>query len=330
MGFASTRSLTAAHSPATWSIDASSSATSTRSIEGTAPSQPALLPVPSPITMALLGCGWRSAPSRPPITCVGASPRALPSILPLTTIARPSVSSSATLLSTPSRSQTMPRRASWRNRRASLGEARILRSTRPAPIGLWRHAPVGPLAARQASEAAASAGAVAWPIQRRGRGSQGASPAVAADGATRDASRSAASPSATRSAAAARQHPVAESSGRSTNPPASDPAMAPAVLHAAAAPICAPTPRRPAPSSAMSSGYCAPAANAAGSTTIAVTANHPGRYPLRRAPPSGRSPRARSARRSPSANGAATPSASKRHVSAKPRRLAGRPSPKRA
>ena len=42
----------------------SSSTTSTRSIVGTAPSQPAVLPVPRPITSARRGWGWRIAPTQ--------------------------------------------------------------------------------------------------------------------------------------------------------------------------------------------------------------------------------------------------------------------------
>ena len=43
-------------------------------------------------------------------------------------------------------------------------------------------------------------------------------------------------------------------SGRSPNPPASEPAMAPAVFHAYVRPTCEPTASRPSPRSEMSSG----------------------------------------------------------------------------
>ena len=66
-----------------------------------------------------------------------------PAAIRFTTMAAPSVASRATLLSTPSCSQAMPRRTSWIHCRAERGEARIDRSTRPAPMGLCRHAAVG-------------------------------------------------------------------------------------------------------------------------------------------------------------------------------------------
>ena len=81
-GLPSTSWLTGAQSRATRRIAGSSSTTSTRSMEGTAASQPAVDPVPSPITSARRGLGWSAAPMSPPMTCVAASPRELPSILP--------------------------------------------------------------------------------------------------------------------------------------------------------------------------------------------------------------------------------------------------------
>ena len=47
-------------------------------------SQPAVLPVPRPMTRARRGSGCSIAPTSPPMTWVGASARALPSALPLT------------------------------------------------------------------------------------------------------------------------------------------------------------------------------------------------------------------------------------------------------
>jgi 2-dehydropantoate 2-reductase len=73
-----------AQSRATSRIAGSNSATSTRSMDGTAASQPAVLPVPSPITKALCGSGCSRAPISPPMIWVGASPRALPSLFPAT------------------------------------------------------------------------------------------------------------------------------------------------------------------------------------------------------------------------------------------------------
>ena len=76
--------LTGSEARATSSTSGPSSMASTRSIDGIAASQPAVLPVPRPMTSARRGSGMRSAPMRPSITWVPASTTALPSALPLT------------------------------------------------------------------------------------------------------------------------------------------------------------------------------------------------------------------------------------------------------
>jgi hypothetical protein len=71
-GLSSTSWFTEAQKRATSRIEASSSATSTLSMPGTAPSQPAVLPVPRPTTIAVFAPGW-SACEQPLITWVGPS-----------------------------------------------------------------------------------------------------------------------------------------------------------------------------------------------------------------------------------------------------------------
>ena len=86
------------------------------------------------------------------MTWVGASLRALPSTLPLTTNDSPAMACTATLLSTPSRSQTTARRASLIQAGRAFGPAQRIGAgrPRPTPIPLWRQAAVGPSAARSA------------------------------------------------------------------------------------------------------------------------------------------------------------------------------------
>ena len=109
------------------------------------------------MTSARRGSGWSAAPISPPMTCVAASERELPSTLPFTVKARPPlVICSATL---DSRRRRPPRRVRRRWSRSHsctrLREASE-RSTRPAPIGLCRQAAVGPLAQTSATTAAAA------------------------------------------------------------------------------------------------------------------------------------------------------------------------------
>ncbi|MEJ7735412.1 MAG: hypothetical protein WKG00_40275 [Polyangiaceae bacterium] len=100
----STAWFTGTQARATSRMAGSSSTTSTRSIRGTLPSQPAVLPVPRPMTKARRMSGWKSAPMRPLGTWVPASERASPSLLPLTMKAVPLRLDLATPLSAPSRS----------------------------------------------------------------------------------------------------------------------------------------------------------------------------------------------------------------------------------
>jgi len=112
-GFSIAPRFTEEQALATSRIAGSISATSTVSIVGIDASHPAVLPVPRPITSARLGSGRRIPPTMPYMTCVGASSRAFPSLFPLMRNARPDVVLSATLLSRPSASHTMPRRPAW-------------------------------------------------------------------------------------------------------------------------------------------------------------------------------------------------------------------------
>jgi hypothetical protein len=150
----------------------------------------------------------------PLMICVPASLRAWPSDLPFTMKAMPVSFEIATLLSIPSASQATERRRPVIQLWISLA-VHPTTPARPAPTALWRHGAVGPVAhTSRSATAAAAAGSPAARAPARG-------PAA-----------SAASPSAARSTTTARQAPGAVSSGRTPKPPATAPAIAPAVLNA--------------------------------------------------------------------------------------------------
>ena len=154
-GLSRTSWLTGAQSRATRRIAGSSSTTSTRSMDGHRAEPPGGGAGAEPDRPAPgADLEWRAAPMSPPMTCVAASPRAFPSILPLRSRrrSRPLPSGPPTLLSTPSASQARTRRCGAASLAARWARA-FRRSTRPAPIGLWRHAAVGRPRARQEQDA---------------------------------------------------------------------------------------------------------------------------------------------------------------------------------
>ena len=176
---------------------------------GTAASHPAVLPVPSPMTSDCRTEGRSRHPRRPPITWVGASPRAFPSILPFRTRASPALAWTATLLSTPSRSQKTDRLSSLSHARRPLAPG-ARTAARPAPMPLWRHAWVGP-STRASTRITAAHPRPMQGIAHAGRGRR----AMTADMATRASSQ-----------AASRQQPGAVSSGSRPKPPARAPVIA--------------------------------------------------------------------------------------------------------
>ena len=254
------------------------------------------------------GCGCSSAPSRPAITCVPASPRALPSALPLTTKARPvEPSRGRRSLSTPSASQITARRCS-RSQSVSFGPARS-RGLRP------------PRADRAVAPGRRGPG--------RGEQRQRRRRAIAAGGepgerAPSRASHAATSPRTRSSAATSRQQPGAVSSGRRPKP-AGERAersrrrcsrrrpsrRAAHVLAAAAEERDQQRELRPGHEGRRERRRGRPP-------------RHPSTWPAKARSPSGRSTSARSARRSPSAKRPPTASASSRQVAAKARSVAGR------
>ena len=208
--------FTGAHSSATFSIAGSSSMRSTRCMLGTAASQPPVLPLPKPITNALVGSGCTAAPIKPLMICVPASIFALPSDRPFTMNVRPSEFANATLLSIPSVSQRIWRRSVCTRSRLSFREASYCRS-RPTPISLWRQKAVGP-GARSINRAKTiiRIGAIDFIDSRD----------------SRQARSTAAKATAHRRMTTIFQTPGAENHGIRQNPPANEPRSAPLVFHA--------------------------------------------------------------------------------------------------
>ena len=104
-------------------------------------------------------------------------------------------------------------------------------------------------------------------------------------------------------------------SGNAPKPPASEPKIAPNVLHDVASPACRPKFLSARPSSAMSNGNCSPLTIAAGSTTTEVRIAQETTWPKKLvAVPAFTA--VQIANRSPNANGIASASASRPQVNA--------------
>ena len=153
------------------------------------------------------------------MTWVPASAITLPSDLPPTMRASPSSSNAAIELSRPSACQPTRLRSSWTKPRRSLGVFISLELVaRPAPMPPCRQNAVGPWAtttSRMAPRVATTA------IARR-----------TPDRCERAEATTVHTLKAASSQVARYQTPGAVSQGRSPKPPASEPAMAPAVFHA--------------------------------------------------------------------------------------------------
>ena len=147
------------------------------------------------------------------MTCVGASLRAFPSTLPFTTNDRAASVWTATLLSTPSRSQTMERRMSLTQALSAFGVGAAGAFARPTPMLLCLQTALGPSASRHAPTTSAA------PAPTAGSTFFGRGHVAAAASATAESRMT-----------TAFQQPGAVRSGSRPNPPASAPAIPPTVF----------------------------------------------------------------------------------------------------